>query len=265
MNVFQTGEWMSTLQDGYGYIPCCIMYEGAGLPYMLNRKFGTTNYLSMPFNNYGGIDDKDPFKTYSLSKAFAELPGLGYKYIVTYDDQVIWNGYQVAKRFTRVKDVTFDTEDLWTTLHTDIKASIRSAWHNDIHVQVDDETLGRELLLTRFPTAFLDALEYHMGRYYFPYVALKDGKVVAASITFVYNDTTTLWANTSTSLGRMYDADYMMTWQIIQDAHNNNCKVVDLGNTTTHWGATNHEYRIHYIVPRPLRPFMKVRQWINGY
>lgn len=267
MNIFQTGEWMATLSDGYGYIPSCLMYEEAGLPYMVERKFGFTNYFSMPLSTYGGVDNGGDYESYHLTKTFAELPGVGYKYIVTYDDQAVWNGFQVSKQSTQVKGVTPSINDMWNTLHKNTQSSIKSAWTYNISVHIDDEMVGRELLVKQFPEKFLDALDYHMGRYYFPYVTMKDDRIIGTAITFVYEDTMTYWCSMNTQVGRMCNANYILIWTAIQDAHKAGCKEFNFGNNNmvkyeTTWGTNTHEYNVHYIVPRLLKPFMKVRQWI---
>lgn len=278
MNVFQTGEWMSTLQDGYGYQPCCIMYEGAGLPYMVDIRFGIKNYFSMPFDTYGGMDNGDVFKAHYLAKAFMELPGIGYRYVVTYDYQVdpqlVWTGYETSKRSTQVKDVRPPPDVMWKHLHKDNRTAIKSAWKNGVTVEVDDENKAMELLLTQFPEKFLDALNYHMGRYYFPYIAIVDGKVVVASIMFVYGDTVTYWASVNTSTGRNTNANYMLLWDAIQDAHKAGCKTFNFGASPkgaeslvkfkSSWGTETHNYEVHYIIPRPLRPIMRVREWLRS-
>jgi hypothetical protein len=275
MNVFQTGEWMVTLAEGYGYTPCCLMYDGAGLPYMIDERFGIKNYFSMPFDTYGGVDSDDPFKTYYLTKAFAELPGIGYRYIVTYYPQMVYTEFQTSHRTTQIKDITPSIDDMWRGLHKDNRTAIRSTWRHDIHVELDESGEGRKLLLKEFPEKFLNALDYHMGRYYHPYVAKKDGQVVVASIMFLYGDTMTYWASTNTMVGRMCNANYMLLWTAIQDAHNAGCKEFNFGASPKgadslvkfkdSWGTVTHHYDVHYIVPTVLRPFMRMRQWINGY
>lgn len=275
MNIFQTGEWMATLSDGYGYKPCCLMYEGAGLPYMVDKRFGIDNYFSMPFDTYGGVDSDDAFKTYYLTKAFAELPGIGYRYIVTYNPQMVWTGFQQSKRTTQIKDITDPLDIQWNHLHKDNRTAIKSAWKRDVDVHVDDDAIGTELLAKQFPLKFLDALQYHMGRYYFPYIAMKDGRVVVASIMFMYGDTMTYWASVNTQVGRMCNANYMLLWRAIQDAHNAGCKEFNFGASPIgatnlvkfkdSWGTRTHNYDVHYIAPSPLKQLLKVRQWINGY
>jgi hypothetical protein len=254
------------------------MYEGAGLPYMVDIRFGIKNYFSMPFDTYGGMDNGDVFKAHYLAKAFMELPGIGYRYVVTYDYQVdpqlVWAGYETSKRSTQVKDITLSPDDMWRGLHKDNRTCIRNAWKSDVVVGVDEDSRGQELLIKQFPKKFLNALEYHMGRYYFPYIAMVKGKLAVASIMFVYGDTMTYWASVNTGLGRDVDANYMLLWTAIQDAHKAGCKTFNFGASPkgaeslvkfkSSWGTKTHNYEVHYIIPRPLRPIMRVREWLRS-
>jgi len=60
--VFHTKEWMLALQNAFWYEPkvlAAVMNNDcsftAVLPFMVDIRYGIKNYLSMPFDTYGGV------------------------------------------------------------------------------------------------------------------------------------------------------------------------------------------------------------------
>lgn len=96
--VFHTREWMKTLEDSLGYRPMCILAmcedEGgfqAALPFMVYEKFGTKNWLSMPFDTYGGVIGNQKYAPHLMSHFF-RAPGFGVRRCIDFNREPLADG-----------------------------------------------------------------------------------------------------------------------------------------------------------------------------
>jgi len=274
--VFHTQEWMKTLYEAHGYEPKYLAGMNdddsfsALLPFMVDTRFGIRNYLSMPYDTYGGvIGDEDHL---TLSYEFLKLPGFGIRYYVDYSG--VHEGDLVATEILNMpkeQDINFIWDDV---IRKTNRTAIKSAWKNNIVIREVTESVT---IFDKVPQLLVDSIVRNMVSSGLAkiYLAYAGEEIVAASIFFVYGDMMMYWANTTTALGRKTNANYLLLWTAIQYAKTEaNCTVFNFGasppnadsliNFKKSWGTETHYYTKKQRVPKIIYPLYKLRQVLRG-
>ena len=271
--VFHTYEWMTTLQEAFGYTPKWLISDTAILPYMVDRRFGIDNYLSMPYDTYGGVIGK--IHT-NLILQFANLPGIGYRYYVDYSRLGLQGvGFTKTIETTELLDITKSMDYIWDHMNARNRKHIKATIKTSSYIATTKEDLRtvKELLV---PTPdihggcdpkLVDSLFKHMGEYCVPYLTRVNDVPMAASIFLVYNGMANYW---TMSLRDTPHAHYNLMWQVIYDFKLKGVRTLNLGSTPKvtdsvvpwkqSWGTDSHRYYIYRKVPTLLKPILKVKE-----
>jgi hypothetical protein len=239
---------------------------------MIDTRFGIQNYLSMPFDTYGGVIGDTKLQPV-LFKEFMRLPGIGVRYYVDFAPQGSVLGNQNSTISTEIKSLYGDINTIWSELPKDTRTSIRSAWKHN--VVVGTPLLGIDL--DKVPTTFVSAIFKHMvpAGLCIPYEARNppDG-VAAASLFFLFGDSMMYWANTTKPGGRRTSANYLILWEAMQYAKQRGCTKFNFGasprgasglvNFKRAWGTTEYMYLKYQHIPRILSPILKLREALHG-
>jgi len=270
--VFHTKEWMLALQDAYGYEPKYLIdYIGDTIvnviPYMIDKRYGIKNYLSMPFDTYGGVigcGDKDP-----IIKSFKKLSGIGIKYFVSYyPNYYTADGFKSIKVETELKDISMDIIDIWNGLHKDNRTSIRYAQKHEVII----ENIVNSNIFDKIDINLYNAIVKNMPQYHVSFMATIGKFPAAASIFFIYGDMMMYWTNTTTSMGRSNNANYLLLWEAIKYAKSHGCTVFNFGASPKGadslikfkkaWGTKTYEYVKYQHTPLLIKPILKIKELI---
>jgi hypothetical protein len=267
--VFHTQEWMKTLQEAHGYEPkyfATINEDGlliAAIPFMIDTRYGIKNYLSMPYDTYGGvIGDYDYIKP--MVNDFLNLSGVGVKYIVDYSSCLDYDtGFLKS---TEIMDLTND--NIWDNIHKANRTAIKYAEKHNVVVREVKEPIT---IFDKVPQVLVNSIVQNMVSTGLSkiYIAENEGKTVAASIFFFYNNMVMYWANTTTELGRKTNANYLILWNVIKYAKDNGYKIVNFGASPPKadsllkfkrsWGTKTYTYVKLQKTPVILYPLLKIK------
>lgn len=272
--IFHTQEWMKTLQEAHGYEPkyFAAMNDDdsfvAVIPFMIDIRYGIKNYLSMPYDTYGGvIGDLDA--SLSLTREFMRLPGIGVRYYIDYTN-LLQDGDIVT---TEEMDISPSIENIWNDMHKANRTAIKSAWKQNVSIRDVDRSIST---FDKVPQVMVDSIIKNMvsSGYAKVYVANVEEQVVASSIFFIYGNMMMYWANTTTTLGRKTNANYLLLWTAIQYAKERGCTIFNFGASPKDadslvkfkqsWGTKSHQYIKCQKVPFVLYPFYKLREVLRG-
>lgn len=272
--VFHTQEWMKTLQEAHGYIPKYLVAMNdddsfvAAMPFMIDIRYGIKNYLSMPYDTYGGVIG-DLTANLALTRDFLQLPGIGVRYYIDYTN-LIQDGDIVT---TEEMDISASIEDIWKDMHKANRTAIKSAWKHNVMIRDITTSIST---FDKVPQVLVDSIIRNMipSGYCKIYTATIGEEIVASSIFFIYGDMTMYWANTTTELGRKTNANYLLLWTAIQYAKERGCNVFNFGASPKNanslvkfkqsWGTRSHQYIKHQKVPMLLYPLYKLREVLRG-
>lgn len=271
--VFHTQEWMKTLQEAHGYEPMYLAKIGeynslvAAIPFMVDTRFGIRNYLSMPYDTYGGVigNGEDHLK---LSYTFLNLPGLGVRYYVDF-----WLMNQGDAITTEILEMPrhCDSNILWNDIIKKTnRTAVKSAIKHNVNIRESRESVT---VFDKVPQVLVDSIVRNM----IPsglakiYLAEIEGQIVAASIFFFYNDMVMYWANTTTELGRKTNANYLLLWNVIKYAKEElDYRVFNFGASPSNadslvqfkksWGTKTYYYMKNQRIPKLIYPLYKLRQ-----
>jgi hypothetical protein len=290
--VFHTQEWMQTLEDAFGWKPKYLAAQTeddsflAAMPFMVDKRFGIENFLSMPFDTYGGpIGDPTTFQ--ALTRDFAELPGIGMKYYVDFGRHVQrGGGYDRILTSTELLDLSRKGDDICGGVHRNNWKHIKAAWKAKVTCHVastgdDLKSVWRLLQPSKdihgnIPKELTDSIFSILipSKRCVPYLTEVDGIPVCASLFFFYGDMAMYWAMALNKEGRVFHAHYQLVWQAIQDFKLARYKTLNLGATpqTTDtvlpwkksWGTKTYRYVKYQKIPVMLQPILKVKQAIYG-
>jgi hypothetical protein len=275
--VFHTQEWMKTLCEAFGwepkYLTATIPETGSfavAIPFMVDTRFGIENYLSMPFDTYGGVIGDKEYRSGMLN-AFINLSGIGVRYHVDFDfdERHFVSGCQRTMESTEIAYIS-GYDDI-TDLHKDTRTAIRSAVKNDIEIDIARSGLDK------ISPQLVGAIHKHMvpSNLCVQYIATQRNGFtpIASSLFFVYGDTMTYWANTTLDLGRKTNANHLIMWNAIQYARSRGCTKLNLGASPPgatglvafkkSWGSKTHYYLKEQRASIPIRTVLKVREVIN--
>lgn len=273
--VFHTQEWMKTLQEAYGYEPKYLVGMNNDdsfvtvLPFMIDTRYGIKNYLSMPYDTYGGVIG--PVDTHvALTLEFLKLPGMGVRYYVDYNN-LLKDGNVVT---TELLDISGDIDKVWDGFHKGNKRAIKSAWKNN--VIIDKNIDGNLLILDRIDQKLVVSVIDNMvaSGYCIPYIAKFDNNVISSSLFFIYGDMALYWAGTTNTVGRKMNAHHLLMWEAIRYAKECGCETFNFGASPKNadsllqfkhsWNTITYQYSKHQKVPFVLYPFFKIREVLRG-
>jgi len=274
--VFHTQEWMKTLYEAYGYESKCIVAFDENdvliglMPFVVDIRYGIQNYFSMPFDTYGGALGNISI-CMDLEHMFMTLPGIGVRYYINYTSQV---GDVVETEILKMPKER-DINSIWTDIIKKTnRTAIKSAWRNNVVIREATESVT---IFDKVDQVLVDSIVKNMIPSGFAkiYLAYIGNEIVAASIFFVYGNMMMYWANTTTSLGRKTNANYLLLWTAIQYAKNeSNCTIFNFGasppnaesliNFKKSWGTETKYYIKNQRVPTLLYPFYKLREVLRG-
>lgn len=278
--VFHTQEWMKTLQEAHGYIPKYLTAMNdddsfvAVMPFMIDTRYGIKNYLSMPYDTYGGVLG-DLGSSIALEHRtcliheFLNLPGIGVRYYIDYS-HLLQNGDVVS---TEEMDISANIDDIWKDMHKANRTAIKSAWKHNVMIRDITTSIST---FDKVPQVLVDSIIRNMipSGYCKIYTATIGEEIVASSIFFIYGNMTMYWANTTTELGRKTNANYLLLWTAIQYAKERGCTIFNFGASPKNanslvkfkqsWGTTSHKYIKHQKVPILLYPLYKLREVLRG-
>jgi len=275
--VFHTQEWMKTLQEAHGYEPKYLAGMNdddsfsAAIPFMIDTRFGIKNYLSMPYDTYGGVIGKGEDHLL-LSYLFLTLPGVGVRYYVDYG--LMHQGDLLSTEILNMPEEC-DINIIWNDIIKKTnRTAIKSAWRNNIIIREVGESVT---VFDKVPQLLVDSIVRNMVSAGLAkiYLAYDGDEVVAASIFFVYGNMMFYWANTTTNLGRKTNANYLLLWTAMQYAKNEaNCTVFNFGASPPNadslvkfkksWGTETHYYIKKQRIPKVIYPLYKLRQVFHG-
>lgn len=271
--VFHTQEWMQTLQEAHGYEPkyLTIMTKDcsliAAIPFMIDIRFGIKNYLSMPYDTYGGVIGNSE-NLIKLTNIFKKLPGIGVRYIVDYNC-ILQDGEVVS---TELVDITPDIDIIWNNFHKGNQRAIKSALKNNVIIQETNDNLE---FFDRVPLILVNSIVKYMisPGYCIIYVAKFDNIPISISLFFIYGDMALYWAGTTNDIGRKLNAHHLLMWEAIQYSKTRGCKIFNFGASPSNadslmqfkksWGTTTHQYIKDQKVPILLYPLFKLRQVLH--
>ena len=274
--VFHTYEWMTTLQEAFGYTPKFLVddeFFRAALPYMVDRRFGIDNYFSMPYDTYGGvIGDTNT----NLIEQFANLPGIGYRYFVDYhrlDQKGV--GFTKSIVTTELLDLTQSMDSIWNHMEHKNQKHIKAANNVVSYIPTSKEDLQivKELLTPTkdihggCPPELTNSMFKHMGEYCVPYLTRVNHVPTIASIFLVYNGMANYW---TMSLRDTPHAHYHLMWKVIYNFKLQGVRTLNLGSTPKvtntvipwkqSWGTSTERYYVYRKVPTLLKPILKVKE-----
>lgn len=275
--VFHTREWMKTFEDAFGYQAMCMLAMGedggncyAALPFMLNEKLGTSNWLSMPFDTYGGPIG-EPEYLQPLLHRFLASPCFGVKRCTDfYGDSTSKENIMVS---TEIADISQSLNCLWEHMHKDNRTAIRSAWNHYISAEISAESFGdyRDV-----PRPLLEAILTNMipSGHGAQIIAKLGEEVVAKSLFFFYGNMAFYWANHVTATGRKTNANYLLMWEAIRYAKERGCTMMNFGASPEgadslvrfkkSWGTKTWPYVLEQRIPFELYPFFAVWRIFHG-
>jgi hypothetical protein len=272
--VFHTQEWMKTLQEAHGYEPKYLAGMNnddsfsAAIPFMIDTRFGIKNYLSMPYDTYGGVIGNGEDRL-NLSHLFLNLPGCGVRYYVDYES--MHYGDLVTNE---ILTISSSLDEIWNNFHKGNQRSIKSALKNNIVIQMD--TSDKLNFLDRVSPELVASIIKYMvpPEYCIPYVAKINSTIVSSSLFFIYGDMALYWTGTTNESGRKLNAHHLLMWEAIQYAKARGCKIFNFGasppNANTlmqfkkSWGTTTHYYIKKQRIPKVIYPLYKLRQVLRG-
>jgi hypothetical protein len=268
--VFHTQEWMKTLQEAHGYKPKYLAGMNdddsfvAVMPFMIDKRYGIENYLSMPYDTYGGvIGDLDTHL--ALYHNFLRLPGIGVRYYVDYN--LLYQDGTIIT--TELIDISQDVDKIWNGFHKGNQRAIKSASKNNVIVKTSTENLN---FLNRISPELINPIIKNMVPcgYCIPYNAYVDNKLASVSLFFIYGDMAIYWAGTTNELGRKMNSHHLLMWEAIQYAKTKGCKIFNFGASPLNanslmqfkksWGAYTHQYIKKQRIPALLYPLYTLKQ-----
>jgi hypothetical protein len=271
--VFHTQEWMKTLQEAYGYEPKYLAGMNdddsfvAVIPFMIDIRFGIKNYLSMPFDTYGGV--VGAFNTHrSLVEEFMNLPGIGVRWYVDFSG--VSDGDIIETEILEMSK-SRDSNILWNdVIRKTNRTAVKSALKHNVTIR---ESKNFVTIFDKVPQILVDSIVRNM----IPsglakiYLAEIEGQIVAASIFFFYNDMVMYWANTTTELGRKTNANYLLLWTVIKYARDElDYRRFNFGASPQNadslvqfkksWGTETYKYVKFQKIPALLYPLYTIKQ-----
>ena len=277
-SVFHTQEWMQTLQEAHGYEPkyLTMMTEDhsfiAAIPFMIDIRFGIKNYLSMPYDTYGGVIGDIEIASHLINK-FLRLPGIGVRYYVDYTNKsIVCKDYVSLKQSTELMDISEDVDVIWKKLHKDNRTAIRFANNYNVTTRITSEYLN---IFDKIPQNLVKSILNNMcPEYCVQYIADIDNVCVAASLFFIYGDMAMYWANTTTELGRKTNSNYLLLWSAIQYAKLKGCTTFNFGSSPSgannlikfkkSWGTNTYTYTKYQKTPFLIKPLLVIKEVIHG-
>jgi hypothetical protein len=290
--VFHTYEWMTSLQEAFGYGPKVIVmgveqYFIAAMPFMIDTRYRIKNYFSMPFDTYGGaIGDVDSIPI--LLQHFHDLPGIGMRYYVDYN-----NVYDCSYLFDKIEtsthllDISPSLDDILKKIDKRKQKLILSLLKNkDISCRIattsEDLDIVKNLLKPNeeihgdgVDPKLVDAIYKYMvpAGYCKPYLTTVSDIPVCGSLFFVYNDMAIYWQMALNNYGRKTHAHYKLVWQAIYDLKvMRGIKTLNMGATPSVtntvdpwkelWGSRKKSYYLYKKVPTLLKPILKIKEAI---
>jgi len=273
--VFHTSEWMETLYEAFGYKPKVLLATSrdssviGAVPFMVDSRYGIENYLSMPYDTYGGYIGVMDIKL-KLLYDFLMLPGFGVRYYVDYNLVMQSQGTIIT---TEIMDISQPSQTIFENLHKANRTAIKSALKHAVTIR---DTTNYVTIFDKVPKVLVDSIIRNMvpSGLCKIYLAEIDGMVVAASIFFIYGDMMMYWANTTTDLGRKINANYLLLWTAIQCAKERGCTKFNFGASPPDaeslvkfkksWGTKPHYYLKNQKNPVILKPIIKFREVFYG-
>lgn len=283
-SVFNTTSWLAVWARSY-YNACpffLILGDNtikAGIPIIKVRKFGFTNYYSMPYDGYGGVlytgdigttamdvlscfaklakgrwgmlsltDFQDNLKVLSLSS-------LGFKkrkcttHILPFSDsQKIWENYLTSQARQMIRQS--QTKGVSISLVTE-KDEVKECYKM---FQGTAQRHGKRK--PEFPLDFYMNVFESMGKYLRWTIAKKSTTLLATTIHFTYKDTITYWDGASYRAGLSNRPNHALIWETIRWGCENDYKYYDLGASPQgalglikfkqSWGAKKYNYCVYY-------------------
>lgn len=271
--VFHTHEWMKTLQEAHGYEPKYLAGMNdddsfvAVMPFMIDKRYGIENYLSMPYDTYGGVIGA--FSNHrSLINEFMNLPGIGVRWCIDYSGVI--DGDVVETEILKLSGDR-DTNILWNdVIRKTNRTAIKSAEKHNVTIREVKESVT---IFDKVPQILVDSIVKNMvlnglAKIYFAEI---EGQVIAASIFFEYNDMMMYWANTTTELGRKTNANYLLLWTAIKYAKDiKDYRTFNFGASPhdadslvkfkKSWGTETYRYMKIQRIPALLYPLYTLKQ-----
>jgi len=233
---------------------------------MVDIRYGIKNYLSMPFDTYGGVIGDIQYAA-GLMSAFLELPGVGMRYCVEFNAPSGIKTNEVTT--TELMNIASDIESVWRGLHKDNRTAIKAAWKHEIRIEMTNENCG---IFDKVSPSLVDAILKHMAPkgLCVQFVAKSGDEPVAASLFFIFGKSAIYWANTVTGKGRKTNANYLLMWSAIRYATSIGCTTMNFGASPSgadslvqfkrSWGTIPYSYTKQQWTPFPLKPIMAIRE-----
>jgi len=257
-SIFQTRLWteISATALGLNAKPVFLCgYEQdrlvAGLPAIINRRYGLSSFFSMAYGCYGSAIFEENVEDRYRGDFFTLLDGFflehNFSRIIIVDFFGSMHDW-INPRFVRSDSFThiIDLEKIEECQPDDkTERHLRAARKKDIEIihvrsKVQVEQFYHLYRLTEkrhgrsrpmYGRCFFDTLVEKMGNDKSLYwtAAMAEGKMVASQMNFVYGDCLTFWMGASDYEMRHYKAGYILMDDAIQKAKDVGVKKVNLG------------------------------------
>jgi FemAB-related protein (PEP-CTERM system-associated) len=256
-------HWQDVIRETYGHEPVYLAATDgdkiAGvLPlFFIRSRLFSNSLVSVPFFTYGGIlCDTRAAGEALVTEAEQVAKQLGARYIELRAGGNYAPGWtDLTPKVTMVVDLPEDLDQLWTSLNAKVRKRIRYAHKNGITVdcRCGDAISGfypifadnmRNLGTPVYPRSWFENIHRHNHSSVRILMVFDQSRPSAAAFLIIYRDTVEMpWA-ASLESGRRKFTPLALYWSVIEWAHQNSFRKVDLGRCTP--GSGNYDFKRHW-------------------